>query len=350
MLTSSPQDLGTLGYGLLSDARDLDRSSLHFRRFCLAGLVVDAWFSDSNYADLCAQNLSQLENAVSGTTADLTLFLLDSETVGWPQPSRWAEDVFDRQAANKILSDIGLHGAYLHDPRVWQFFSPKDRMGVQLIRRPGATAEWEAGGPLRVFLHWAFGVIGRRLCHAATLGLEGKGIMLVGAGGSGKSGTTLAGITAGLHTVGDDYCLVEQTERVTAYPLYRILKQDAAGVTRARGASACDEFGPLNWQGKYEIHESQLPHSPFVPSLDIRAIIVPRVAYLPSSVIRPISAGLAMRAFAPSSAFQLPDGEREGIIFTGALCRRLPCMEILLSEDSGEIADTLHNFLEYHLA
>ena len=45
----------------------------------------------------------------------------------------------------------------------------------------------------------------RRIAHAASLGRDGRGILLLGHGGAGKSGTALAGVAAGLQTVGDDY-------------------------------------------------------------------------------------------------------------------------------------------------
>ena len=57
-----------------------------------------------------------------------------------------------------------------------------------------------------------------------------------------------------------------------------------------------------------------------------------------------------MRAFAPSSTFQLPDGEHNGIAFVGALCRNLPCMQIELSCAAAEIADAIRSLLEHELS
>lgn len=237
-------DVGSVadyGHELLRLARNLPAASLHRRSLRLHDLRIDAWFSDPVYADLCERNLACASDA--GGAAQITLFLLDAASLDWPPPRRWGGDMLDRQAINVELARAGLHGAYLHDPRVWQFHSRDLRLGVQLIRHPGATPPWETGGPLRVFLHWAFAGSSARLCHAATLGLDGKGVLLAGSGGSGKSGTTLAGIAAGLATVGDDYSLVAQEEAVAAYPLYRLLKQDPAGVNRVWGADACKRFG-----------------------------------------------------------------------------------------------------------
>lgn len=339
-------DIAGIGHALLADADALDRSRLHAYRFELPNLSIEAWFSDPGYAGLCARNLASASVPATGDRADLTLYLLDSESLGWPQPARWMHDVYDRQSANAELAHAGLRGAYLHDPRVWQFYAESARTGVQLVRRPGAMPAWESGGPLRAFLHWAYAAQQRRLCHAATLGMEGLGVLLVGAGGSGKSGTCLAGIANGLDTVGDDYCLVAQGETVAVYPLFRMLKQDPTGVARVLGGQAGSGLGAPNWQGKYEIHASMLDRQPFVPQLEIRAIVVPRVAHAGRSALRPIQPGLAMRSFAPSSAFQLPDGEHEAIAFAGALCRRLPCFELDLSVDAREIAGEIRAFLE----
>jgi hypothetical protein len=343
---STTGDLAGFGRALLAQADTLDLSRMHARRFNLPNLTIEAWFSDPAYAELCAGNLANGCSPEAQGQPDLTLYLLDSASAGWPPPPRWMHEVYDRQAANAELGQAGLRGAYLHDPRVWQFYSESARTGIQLVRRPGAMPAWESGGPLRAFLHWAYAAQQCRLCHAATLGVDGQGILLVGAGGSGKSGTCLAGIANGLDTVGDDYCLVGQDEAMTAYPLFRMLKQDPAGVTRALGEQVGSGFGTPNWQGKYEIHASMLARQPFVPQLEIRAIVVPRVAHAGSSAFRPIQPGLAMRSFAPSSAFQLPDGEHEVIAFAGVLCRRLPCFELELSVDAREIAGEIHAFLE----
>lgn len=336
--------LPLFAHDLLRRAVELPRSLLHVRRLSVFGLSIDAWFSDPAYADLCARNIAQTPGGEGA--AEITLFLIDAKSAGWPAAARWGEEAFNRAAFNKALASSGLHGAYLHDPRVWQFFSPAERIGVQMIREPGATADWETGGPLRVFLHWAVAMNGARLCHAATLGNDGKGILLSGAGGSGKSGTTLAGIACGLSTVGDDYCLLTLDEGVSAHPLYRILKQDPTGVARALGPAATSRFEAINWQGKYEIHASELPRSPFVDRLAIKALVLPKVAHAEHSELRPISAGAAMRAFAPSSVFQLPDDEAQGIHFAAKLCRNLPCYELLLSENAENIAGALRNFIE----
>lgn len=338
-------DPAAYGKALLSASASLDVSALCRLRLAVAGCTFDAYFSDPDYAALCARNLAWNE-VPDSTPAEFRVFLLDAKILGWPAPAPWPTDRFDRIRLNRDLAAAGLRGTYLHDPRVWQFFDPELRLGVQLLRRPGAFPAWESGAPLRAFLHWLHAAGTAQLCHAGSVGVDDRGVLLVGAGGSGKSGTTLAAVAGGLDTVGDDYCLVRQgDDGVVAQPLFRILKQDPTGMRRAFGASAAGCFGTLNWQGKFEIHADQLPRDPFVDNLRIVAIVAPRIAGTTTSAFRLQDAGRAMRALAPSSAFQLPDGERRSIAFAARLCRRLPCYEMSLSNDAQEIAGSLGNFV-----
>lgn len=340
-----PAEPAAYGRMLLATVAELGARGLCVLRLQSAGTTFEAYFSDPAYAALCTRNLAWTPPP-DGAPAAFRVFLLDAESLDWPRPAPWPRDRFDRVRFNGDLAAAGLRGAYLHDPRVWQFFDPERGLGVQLLRRPGALPAWESGAPLRAFLHWLHAMDTAQLCHAGSVGFDGRGVLLVGAGGSGKSGTTLAAVAGGLDTVGDDYCLVRQAgDDVVAQPLFRILKQDPAGVRRAFGTTSEQRFGALNWQGKHEIHVGQLPRDPFTDSLHIAAIVVPRVEGGPISAFRPLDAGRAMRALAPSSAFQLPDGEHRGVTFAARLCRRLPCFEMSLSNDAQEIAASLRCFV-----
>jgi len=322
---------------LLDAAAALARDGLHRRRLSPFGLPIEAWFSDAAYADMAAANIASA-TAEPPAGGGPTLHLLDAQSLGWAPPEPMAHE-YVRPDFNAAMAAAGLRASYLPAGPMWQVYSPSRRVGVQLVSRRGRTPPWESGGPLRTFIHWALPERAR-LCHAGTVGAGGRGVLLVGAGGSGKSGTTLAGIAAGLDSVGDDYCIVAMgAGGVEARPVFRMLKQDPAGVRRVFGPEV--DFGPINWQGKWEIHASRLPRPPFVDRLDIAAIVMPRVARLARCEIRPIPATLALRAFMPSNVMQLPDGEAEGVRFTAELCRKLPTFELLLSSDRDDIAATI---------
>ncbi|MCW5715884.1 MAG: serine kinase [Bauldia sp.] len=327
------EDVAAYARGLLEAAAALPRAGLHRRWFSPFGLPIEGYFTDPAYADMAAANIASTPGNVARDTA--TLFLVDAASIGWAPPLHMAEE-YHRPQFNAAMAAAGLRSWYLPAAPMWQVYSPGLRVGVQLVATRGRTPPWESGGPLRTFIHWAL-PDGARLCHAGTVGVDGAGVLLVGAGGSGKSGTTLAGIAAGLETVGDDYCIVAMgPQSIEARPVFRILKQDPGGVRRVYGPDA--DHGPVNWQGKWEIHVSRLERPPLAERLALKAIVMPKVALVERSEIRPIPAPLALRAFMPSNVAQLPDGEAEGVRFTAELCRRLPTFELLLSRDPDDIA------------
>lgn len=334
-------DVAAFAAGLLDAAEVLPRGALHRRSLTPFGLRIQGLFTDPSYADLAMANIAE---ALADAAGDrVTLFLVDAASVGWAPPPVMAQE-YNRPLFNAAMAEAGLRSWYLPTGPMWQVYSPARRVGVQLVGKPGGTPQWESGGPLRTFIHWTLPERAR-LCHAGTVGRDGAGVLLVGAGGAGKSGTTLAGIASGLDSVGDDYCIVTMDgDAIEARPVFRVLKQDPAGVRRVFGPDA--DYGPVNWQGKWEIHADRLPRPPLVDRLALRAIVTPRVAHVERSTIRPIPAPLALRAFMPSNVMQLPDGEAEGVRFTAELCRRLPTFELLLSPDRDDIAGAIARLIE----
>ena len=334
---------------LIEHTLKLDQADLFKKTFFLKDLVIEAFFLDENYADICEAHLALIEEPQKACPK-ITLYLLDAHTLGWPKPPRWFKDTFSRFEASESFKALNLFGAYLDQPRAWQIYDPKRRFGIQLIKDSKSMIPWESGGPLRHFLHWAYQAQDKILCHAGTLGVLNHGLLLIGPGGSGKSGTTLAGISQGLSTVGDDYCLLSYSDKVVAHALYKIIKQDEKGI--ARLTSLIDEAAlpPLNWQHKYEIHASLFENSPFIESLEIHAIIILKIGHIKKCEIRPTTAIEAMKAWAFSSSFQLPDHEKESVSLIASLCKQLPCVELILSEDSEDIALNLKEIIKtYHV-
>jgi hypothetical protein len=173
-------------------------------------------------------------------------------------------------------------------------------------------------------------------------------VLLIGAGGAGKSGTTLSGILNGLSSVGDDYIAISATgDRVEAYPLLRSMKQDIGGLQRlglVAGKGALG--GPVNWQGKVEFDFEALAPGARAERLAVTAILLPHIKQTPSSSFRPASAREAMMAMAPNSLFQLHGSWREDFSLIASVARALPAFHLDLSEEPAEIAAAIRAFIE----
>ena len=306
----------------------------------LPGLEIKTHLQEGRLAEAIRRNFVQAEpdSASLGPSRSIEIFVTHPGIEGMPQPAAWAEEPYRPHEIASLLDQVGLRASYFHDLDQWQIFDLAAGFGVQLMRGADAYPPWEPGAPLRPFLHWHYSRQGMRLAHCGTLGLNGSGVLIAGAGGAGKSGTVVAGLLNGLQSIGDDYVLLDASEDVVGYPVFATLKQDQAGFDRLPAV------GPLNWQGKYEFQIGG--NVPTPARLSIKALFVPRLADEARTRIEPVPRRDAMLAFAPSSIQQMP-GEREsGFAFFGNVARRLPCYILSLGREPAEIAGGIAEFLE----
>jgi len=344
---STVSQAGLLAYAndRISAARAFPRAGLIRRDFRLAHLDLTIWFTAKQLADLCDATLVEHSGEQPGAAAEL--FLLDASAPGWEMPALWDEGAgFSSREFERILAEGGRRGFYHHDAPSWQFYDPGARVGVHTMPAPMEIPPWELGSPLRLFIHWALAAGGYRLTHAATLGLNGRGALIVGASGSGKSGTTLAGLLNGLQSAGDDYVVVEQGAEVVARSVFKLFKQDLDGLRRAGVDPETLPDARQNWHGKTEFDAARLAPKAFVDRLEIGALLLPHIAHAQRTRIEPATAQEAALALAPSAVLQLPGDAAEGFQFFMALAKRLPAFHVSLSENPVEISDAIGSFLD----
>jgi hypothetical protein len=306
-------------------------------------LDVEVHSTDAEYIAACDRGLVQRRDRAQ-QRAQARITLIDASAAGLPPPRPWWEEFYRPLEVESRFAGEGLRGSYFHDNRLWQFYDVKTRRGVALMRRAGDYPPWELSAPLRVFLHWIYAEACLRLVHAATLGTRGRGVLIAGRGGAGKSSTTLAGVAAGLDSVGDDYVLIEAGDDVRAYSVYAVAKQDASGFARLGLGRLVADPGPLNWQGKHEFGLALLGRT--VQDLALTAILIPRIAHRGRTEIVPASPREAMLALAPSGIFQMPGEWLSGSRFYADLIRRLPSFRVELGTDGREIAESIGRFLD----
>lgn len=318
----------------------------HARRFHLPGLTLEARFCTPALAQLASRALVD-DAAYAAGARTVRVYVGTPATLPGCPRGRWAAPLYDIGALTAGLHARGLYGLYDIDHDIWQFFDPQRGLGVQLMTDATRYPPWEDGFPLRHFLHWAHQGTQRRLIHAGTIGIDGRGAFVLGAGGAGKSGTTLACILAGMSSAGDDYVLAELgTDTVHTHPVTRLMKQDLAGLRRL-GLDARDaRFSGPNWQGKYVFDSEQLGRGRRAQQLRMTAILLPRIAGLPHTRIERASAREAMMALAPSSLYQLLGGWHEGFAVMARIVRQLPVYRVALGTEPVEIAESIANLLQ----
>lgn len=330
----------------LRAAQAFPKERLLRRTLRLAKTELTVWFASEQLADACAAKL-KIRERPDPSASQAEIYAMDATLDGWEQPAIYdVADGFSSRQFERILASGSYRGFYHHDAPSWQFYDRDRSLGVQTLPAPLGMPPWETGSPLRLFLHWAYAAAGMRLTHAATLGLHGRGVLIAGPSGSGKSATTIAGLMNGLDSVGDDYVLVEGSTRPMAHSVFRMLKQDRLGLQRAGIAMANIESAALNWHGKVEFDAAEIVAGGLADRMEIVAILIPEIGRLGQTEWQAATAHEAALALAPSAVFQLPGDAAEGFRFLAAIARQLPCYRVRLSQDPGEIAGSIGSFLE----
>jgi hypothetical protein len=200
-----------------------------------------------------------------------------------------------------------------------------DRVSSRILHHVPGAAEipwWERAAPLRPALFFALASTGCHLVHAGAVGDPSLGcVLLAGPGGAGKTSLALAAVEHGLSYVGDDYVLLEDG---IAWNLYATAKVDA---------------GPGREKTVVEVDPKSL-----VEALPVRAVVVP--ANGAGQVrLKGISAGQALLALAPSTAFQMPFDRGAVLATLGELVQRVPCHRLELGSSSEAAASALREVL-----
>ena len=223
------------------------------------------------------------------------------------------------------------------------------RSRVLLHRVPDARALpwWERAAPLRAALFWSLTGPGRHLVHAGAVGDEARGgALLAGAGGSGKTTVALAALAAGLRYVADDYLVLQDGPDPVAWNLYATAKLDAGHRARLPEPAGLATRSPGPEPGeKWVLDVAERVPGAIAESLPVRAVIVPRIRGGPT-VVREISAGEALLALAPSTAFQMPFDGGAVLASLAALVRGVPCFGLDVGERPSELAGAVERVLE----
>lgn len=315
--------------------------------FSLPGFNLSVASDLPGYLELCRRALVDDPRLADGSQRPLAVSVLDRVTHPELPSARWTGEMYGQTLVSAGLEKGGYEGMHEIDFRLWQIFDARRSVGVEALFEPGQYAPWVASFPLRNFLHWAYQSIGWRIVHAGTLAVDGKGVMIVGAGGAGKSGTTLSGVLARLDSAGDDYVAIRlDDDAVRVAPVMKLMKQDGKGLARLGIDPQEYALGAPNWQNKYEFDFELFGAGRRASSIEIKAIVLPRIAHADRSTLSRARPQLAMMELAPSNLQQLPGGWRQGMSFIANLVRRVPAYHLDLSSDPAEIAATVRRLIE----
>ena len=197
---------------------------------------------------------------------------------------------------------------------------------------------------VNAFARWAR-ANDKLLFHAAAVGTGGKGVLIAGRGGSGKSTFAISCLAEGLDFVSDDYALISASGPLRAMPLYTVvaLREDMYQKFPRLGQPILEEDGSFRG-GKPQF---QVPRERFSASLDIRAILIPKIAGDAEPSIAPVPPGRVMTQLIHSTITQIESRRDTALIQQMAQrLSGLPVYEMSMSTDLTKNPAFLRSFIE----
>ena len=154
---------------------------------------------------------------------------------------------------------------------------------------PSRLAPWERLRPFQQLLVAALADLGLECFHAGMVCAGGRGVLLPGANGAGKSTACLAGLAAGLGFLGDDAIALELGGRgAQGHALHPVVKLNAHALAAypafaGRGERFVDPLGD-----EEALRASELPPAQVAASACVAAIAFPRTRDASESRLTPL--------------------------------------------------------------
>lgn len=313
------------------------KTNLIEKYYKIAGFTVRLQFLHTAWLNLITPALAHLECAPS-KSFDLTICIWDSVSTKTPEINYpWSQqDVSLRGEISgyntpNIFTIVDVHTQAL------TMLNRKENIACYWIRDIHSLPWWISGSPLQQILHWWMRDHGLQLTHAAAVGYPEGGVILAGRGGSGKSTTALACLTAGMYYVSEDYCFISKSEKPYVYSVYNSAKLED------KSLAFFPELKPQVANRQRQIGDKALIfHHQFQPEkmlvgMPLKAIVVLKVQSLSKSRIQKISADVAFPALALSTLWQLTHTGIKSFEHLKKLTMSLPCYYLELGEDIQNI-------------
>lgn len=325
--------------------RAAERAGTQTSSFRVCDRIVELKFAGRALVPVFTPALAHLE-IPPGSLADLTIHLWEFGETGSPLPSPpWDVQAPMRRGEVEGFNDGTRYTIYHPDGGLVFMYDAARGQAYLAASDHRLIPVYERAASLRPILFPWLAAQNIQYAHAAAVGLESGGALLVGNGGAGKSTTALACLDSELFYVGDDYCAIRVDENPGVYSLYNSGKASAATIERLKFLESHIRYWDRGGSEKaiFFLHET-MP-AKLRSHFPLRAILIPRVTGEPFTRISRASAHDALLALAPSTISQLPTADGAVLRRLAALVQSIPCWNLALGTDMKQIPQVIVQLL-----
>lgn len=314
------------------------------RWYAVAGQTLRLRFADSSLVPPIAPALEHLA-ATPAAEPDLTICLWDVEHAlpDVPAPP-WRVDGTQRPDEAGEYGDGRFRSTFDFEAGVLSVLDAAANLALYCVRDAQRLPGYERAAPLRPILNWWMRGRGWQFMHGAAVGYETGGVLVVGAGGSGKSTTALTCLGTDLLYASDDYCLISTAGAPHLYSLYnsaRLYEKDLYRFPRL--ALIPTTLDPGADKVRLFLHD-HFKHN-ITTGFPLRAILLPEVTGLAETSLCRISPETALTALAARTQLQVPGADRAALATLADAARLVPCYRMRLGTRLSAIPDAIQDLL-----
>jgi len=315
--------------------------------YCIAGYNIKLVFAGAALIPFITPAIEHLRSDAS-EKVDLTIYLWDSVSTGIAiPPNEWGTNDYLKHGLIRGYNTENISTTFNVDSGTLNIYRREDNSALFWVRDAMQLPYYEIVAPLRDIFSWWASQHGLQYVHAAAIGSEDGAVLVVGKGGSGKSTSALSCFMhPDLFYIGDDYALISNDAIPYVYSLYNSTKLNADhAVNFPDLLKHASNLGRLDTEKTFLFIQDIYPNK-IVRSMPLRGIILPQVTGLPSSSYSSASSSLALRAWAPSSMFQLPGSSESTFSYFSRFVRKLPAYTLHAGTHYNEIPEVILSILK----
>jgi hypothetical protein len=277
---------------------------------------------------------------------DHEIRIWDSESTGTrnaPPPRHW--DDFTGRGNIWGLESQRYRSAYLWGEGSVNLLDRATRQAIYWVPSHQFLPAWVLAAPLRHILHWCMEISGRQLVHGAAVGHGGRGMLLPGRSGSGKSSTSLACLAAGLEFISDDYLALALDPEPRVYRLYSSAKLYPHSLALHPELKERCRHVYVPEFDKVILFLEEGYGGQLRESLPLKLVLRPFLSGRPETTIGPLAPLEIERALEAETLVQLPHVGSQTVDFLERASRQVPHGALHLGTDRPAIVSAIREAL-----
>lgn len=276
----------------------------------------------------------------------LSIYILCGQSLSNIQIPVWNFQHTDSRHRERLhISEEGITAYYDADFKYWMILDIHGKTALFWVATLDSIPFWERAAPFKSILNWFLSNKSFTMVHGGAVSLNGRAILLVGPGGSGKSSTVGTCFINGFQVCGDDLIIVgSRGSKFTVYTIYNSIKLLPASLAHGLNVLGLSEWGYCG--EKRFARYSDLRLGQTCKTSSVVAIMRCFVSGENVSDIKVMQPSSILKFIIPPTVFMLRGHEASSIKKISHLARSINCFQLNLGSDSNEISRSLRAFIE----